>query len=169
MRYFLSILMILTMVAGVNQAKPLFGDGHLKQDRPVQRKPPNKDKTAGHPKIEKIVDRLARTKMARSAYITRQLDLTPAQNEKFWPVFNQYQDELFAAQAERRLNNLNPSANSTDKFAIDRKILDIRSHYNTEFLKILPPDKVNMIYKSEEQFRDEMLKQYRDRKEEANN
>lgn len=154
---------------GVSQARFAFRDGHKKQERPEQRKAANKNKAMTPARMAIIADRLARAKMAKSAYITRQLDLTPAQNEKFWPLYNRYQDELLAAQAEKRRNNLNPSADNKERFAIEYKIIDIKSRYNAEFLKIMPPDKVNMIYKSEEQFRDEMLKQYRDRKEEANN
>jgi len=169
MKYYLTILIVMMGVAGVGQAKPVFYDGHMKQERPIQRKAPNRDKVVKAPRMAKIADRLARAKMAKSAFITKQLDLTPAQNEKFWPLYNKYQDELFAAQAERRLNNLNPSADNKDKFAIEYKIIDIKARYNAEFLKIMPPDKVNMIYKSEEQFRDEMIKQLRDRKDEANN
>jgi len=169
MKYYLTILIVMMGFAGVGQARPVFGDGHMKQERPIQRKLPNRDKVIKAPRLAKMADRLARAKMAKSAFITKQLDLTPAQNEKFWPLYNKYQDELFAAQAERRLNNLNPSADNKDKFAIEYKIIDIKARYNTEFLKIMPPDKVNMIYKSEEQFRDEMIKQLRDRKDEANN
>lgn len=164
-------------LAGISQARPVFGDGHLRQERPVQRKAPNrdlnKDKVLRPARAAKIADRLARSKMAKTAFITRQLDLSPAQNEKFWPVYNQYLDELTAAQVEKRLNNSANQANGIEQLtkedAIDRKITDIRIHYRNEFLKILPPEKVSMIYKSEKQFNDEMIKQLRDRKEEANN
>lgn len=170
MKYFLIIWMVLMVRPGISQAKLAFRDGHMKQERPAaQQKAANRDKPLKGARMAKMADRLARAKMARSAFITKQLDLTPAQNEKFWPLYNKYQDELLAAQAEKRRNNLNPSADNKDKFAIEYKIIDIKAHYNAEFLKIMPPEKVNMIYKSEEQFRDELIKQLRDRKEEANN
>lgn len=173
MRYFLAIV-ILMLLPCVNraQARPLF-DGHKRQDRPIQRKPPNRDKVAGPERMAKIADRLSRAKMAKSAYITRQLDLTPAQNEKFWPLYNKYQDEVLAVQFEKRINNSANQANGLEQLtrarALDRKMADVKDRYQVEFLKILPPEKVSLIYKSEQQFQDEMIKQRMEKKEEANN
>ncbi|OCX54516.1 hypothetical protein BEL04_09785 [Mucilaginibacter sp. PPCGB 2223] len=139
--------------------------GHQKQERPV-RKPANKQK-------ERFIDKIVRIKMMRSAFITRQLDLTPAQNEKFWPIYNQYQDELTAAQVERRINNSPNGPKGLEQLtkdrAITRKIADIKDHYQTEFLKILPPEKVSMIYQSEQQFNDELFRKYNGEKNQANN
>jgi len=143
--------------------------------KPKQEHPNNKpnNKFNGQNREARIVNQLTRIKMVKTAFITKQLDLSQAQNEKFWPVYNQYQDELLKAQVEKRLNNSPDQANGTDQLlkeaAIEQKILDIRKHYLNEFQKILPPEKVSMIYKSEKQFNDELIKRMREGKDEANN
>jgi hypothetical protein len=167
MKYLLSILLFMMVLPGMGQAGTF--SGRPKQDHP-NNKPNNKfnGQRQAH-----MVDRLTRLKMAKTAFITKQLDLTSVQNEKFWPVFNQYQDELLKAQIEKRLNNSSDQANGTDQLlkeaAIEQKILDIRKHYLVEFQKMLPPEKVSMIYKSEKQFNDELIKRFKEGNEEANN
>jgi len=46
-----------------------------------------------------------------------------------------------------------------------QKEATILTKYNDEFLKILPPQKVLKLYKTENEFRMHMIKMYRDRKE----
>jgi hypothetical protein len=47
--------------------------------------------------------------------------------------------------------------------AYDTQLVQIRKHYRDEFLKILPPEKVSEIYKSEREFNDEVLRQLKER------
>ncbi len=166
MKYIIGILLFVIVFPAMGQARPF--DGRQRQERPNMRKPPNVEK-----KTTKIVDRFTRIKMGRSAFITRQLDLTPAQSEKFWPVYNQYQDELTAAQIQKRLNNSVGGANGLEQLtrdrALTRKIADIKDHYQDEFLKILPPEKVSLIYKSEQQFNDELFRKMNGEKDQVNN
>jgi len=116
---------------------------------------------------------LKRIKEIKTAYITRKLDLTADQSSRFWPLYNQYQEEMFAVQAQIRQNNSPLAANGKDQvlneLSLDEKKNNIKRHYANEFLKILPPEKVSLIYKSEKEFQDEILKQMRERKNEAEN
>jgi hypothetical protein len=168
MKYIVAILLFVTVFPALGQAKPFTG--HQRQEHPVRRPPNAANK---QPKEAKIANRLMRLKMAKSAFITKQLDLTPAQNERFWPIYNQYQDEILAAQIERRLNNSPNGANGLEQLtkdrAITRKIADIKDRYQDQFLKILPPEKVSLIYKSEQQFNDELYRKYNGEKDQANN
>jgi len=116
---------------------------------------------------------LKRIKEIKTAYITKKLDLTAEQAGKFWPLYNQYQEEMFAVQAQIRKNNSPMQANGKDQvlneLSLDEKKNNIKRHYANEFLKILPPEKVSLIYKSEKEFQDEIIKQIRERKNEAEN
>ncbi|WP_162996538.1 hypothetical protein [Mucilaginibacter celer] len=110
---------------------------------------------------------------ARNRYISRQLDLTDDEANKFWPLYNQYQQELTAVRILKRLNNSNSSANGTEQ--IDKEIyyesqlVGIRKRYRDSFSKILPPEKVSILYKSEQEFNDELIKQLSERSERAGN
>ena len=120
-----------------------------------------------------IPNRLIQLKAIKTAYITKKLELTPDQSARFFPLYNQYQDEMFLVQREIRQNNSPLQSNGKDQVMnelnLDAKKNDIKRRYATEFLKILPPEKVSLIYKSEKEFQDEIIKQMRERKNEAGN
>jgi hypothetical protein len=147
------------------------GSGQVSADGPRQRNPKANRNLNNRPIARAIVmDKLKRTQERKIAFMTRQLELTPAQNERLWPVYKQYLEELNNAQFEKRQNNLNPQPNSQDKAdEIDQKIVDIRRHYRAEFRKILPEDKVVQLYKSDQEFNDELVRQLREKRDEVNN
>jgi len=108
-----------------------------------------------------------RLELVKENFLNRQLKLTSEQSRAFWPLYRQYVQELTAIRILKRLNNTDASADGTvqiDKeLAYEAQLVDIRKHYRDEFLKILPPEKVSELYKSERQFNDEMLKQLSER------
>ncbi|MBW4890820.1 hypothetical protein KXQ82_13900 [Mucilaginibacter sp. HMF5004] len=165
MKYAFTLLFLMTVYQGFAQVS---GDGRI----PKQHNPKAEQRKVDHPFREaKIADKLKRAQDYKVAFMNKQLDLTPAQNEKFWPLYKQYLDELTAAQIEKRQNNLNPQSNSADKAdEIDLKITTLKIKYRGEFRKILPPEKVIQLYKSEQEFNDEVLKRLRgDKKDDPAN
>ena len=108
-----------------------------------------------------------RIEILKEDFIGRQLKLTSGQSKAFWPVYREYVQELTAIRILKRLNNSDASVDGTvqiDKeLAYEAQIVDVKRHYRDEFLKILPPEKVSQLYKSEREFNDEMLKQLSER------
>jgi hypothetical protein len=108
---------------------------------------------------------------ARNRFITQQLSLTDEESRKFWPMYNKYQQELTAVRILKRLNNSN--ANGADQvnkdLEYDSQMLVIKKKYRDEFYKILPPEKVSELYKSESEFKDELIKQLSERSIRAGN
>jgi len=108
---------------------------------------------------------------ARNRFISQQLSLTSDESRKFWPLYNQYQQELTAVRILKRLNRKN--ANGADQvnkdIEYDAQMLKIRTRYRDEFYKILPPEKVSELYKSESDFTDELIKQLSERSIRAGN
>jgi hypothetical protein len=110
---------------------------------------------------------------ARNKFLSQQLALSDADARKFWPIYNQYQEELTAVLILKRMNNQNPQVSGTEQIdkdiSYDSQILNIKKHYRDEFLKILPSEKVNMLYKSEREFNDEVKRQLNERSIRAGN
>ena len=98
----------------------------------------------------------------REKFISQRLDLTEQQSRRFWPCYRKYQQELMIVRIQKRLNNSSSTTNGTEQIdkelAFEQQLVGIRQHYKDEFLKILPPDKVSELYKSEREFNDEALK-----------
>jgi len=78
-------------------------------------------------------------------YLTRRLDLSPEEAQRFWPIYNQYSDEMLRARQDARLNN-------TPEITLEENLLNIRKKYNAEINKALTPDKVNNFYRAEKEF-----------------
>lgn len=101
----------------------------------------------------------------RVAFITQQLSLTTEESQKFWPVYNEYQDKLRAARKEFKAI---PTTFTTDKEAQDfldaelllkQREVSLYKEYYDRFKKILPLKKVALLRQAEEEFKKELLKQ----------
>ena len=76
------------------------------------------------------------------AFISRQLDLTPDEAQKFWPVYNQYSNDIHSVVREDH-----------DVLDRDQKVLDIRKGYRDQFIRIVGPDRTNRLFEAEGKFR----------------
>jgi len=96
-------------------------------------------------------------------YLTKQLQITPDEAEKFWPLFNQYKKESRGIMLDNSL---------TDRLEIDQKLLDIRKKYRKSFATILGNDRAQEVYDSEDRFKTlvqkEMNRRLRARQERKN-
>jgi hypothetical protein len=171
MKYIFTILLLVTMYPGLAQARVHLGGGEPRQNNPNKQR--KFDRSLKEAKMANRLDKLIRAQEYKEAFIKAKLSLTADQNEKFLPLFRQYQSELLNAQLEMRAVKQNPQANGLDQAdkeeAISIKIINIRRHYRAEFSKVIPPEKVALISKYEQEFNDEALRQLREKREEANN
>lgn len=114
-------------------------------------------------------------KTEKIAFLTSNLNLTPGEAEKFWPVYNEMEEERWEAQKARRelemkVSDAEESLSENDIIKLTRdftgsmqKEAALLTKYNDKFLSILPPKKVLKLYKTENEFRMHMIKMYRDR------
>ena len=102
-------------------------------------------------------------------YLTRRLSLTPDESREFWPVYNAYQKELSSINKQKRENrntqNANPEKLVDNDFKFDTQILEVKKKYRLEFAKILSAEKVKTLYIAEREFREELIKQLKSRRE----
>lgn len=77
------------------------------------------------------------------AFITKELELTPDEAEKFWPVYNQYDKEMEEAAKP------NP-----DNIIRDEKILNVKKKYQGQFTKVLgSQQRMNRLFNAQDKFR----------------
>ncbi|MEO6729961.1 MAG: hypothetical protein ABIN01_02005 [Ferruginibacter sp.] len=84
------------------------------------------------------------------AFISKELDLTPDEAQKFWPVYNQYAKEL--------KTTIKDDADVLDR---DEKVLNLRKRYKDQFTKILGEQRMNRIFNAEGRFRQLLIKSMR--------
>lgn len=108
------------------------------------------------------------------AYFTENLGLTSQEAEKFWPLYNKYEQD----KAELRKNRMVRSkefAEKADQLSEEeaeeiinkhienrKKELQLEIQFNADLKKILPAKKIMMLYITEVQFREYMLRQLRE-------
>ncbi|MFN8350392.1 MAG: hypothetical protein U0U25_02890 [Flavobacteriales bacterium] len=125
-------------------------------------------------------ERLQEIKAQRTAFLTQRLDLSPAEAEKFWPVFNQYDKEQEVVRKELRdmhrgmrkdteVSEAEAAAAIDKELAARQKELDIRKKYAAEFKRTIGAVKTMRLGKAERDFNRELLKRLRDRMEERRN
>jgi len=107
---------------------------------------------------------------AEIAYLSQQLNLTPEEAQKFWPIYNNYTHEVELLIAERRKNKQQDrkddaaARQALDKeMDIEQRMVDVRTRYKQEFLKALPPRKAGSVFKAEREFRMQLIRQLKER------
>lgn len=105
---------------------------------------------------------------ARIAYITEKLGLTPAEAEKFWPIYNEFDQkrkELKLQNKDLRKNPDPAKANDADEKAVlarqhqlRQKELDLEKDYSNRLLNVVSAKKVMALSRTEKDFRNLLLK-----------
>jgi len=93
------------------------------------------------------------------AFITKELNLSPDEAQKFWPVFNQYRNELKGMAAERKVG---------DHLEKQQKMLDIRKKYREDFTKVMSHERANKVFGAEEEFKSLVRREFQKRQAEKN-
>ena len=93
------------------------------------------------------------------AFITQKLQLTPQEAEKFWPVYNQYNNEI------RTLRINNKDGDALDN---EQKLLDIRKKYKSSFENILGAQRLNDLFNAEREFRNILIKRLKEQRQQGN-
>jgi hypothetical protein len=111
------------------------------------------------------------------AFFTQRLDLTPAEAEKFWPVYNDYSARKSKLQIDRVVmiryatqNEANMSeaelSSTADKLAqtfVDEASLI--ATFNNALKAALPPAKVIRLYHIENQYKQQLLRELNQRRQ----
>lgn len=114
-----------------------------------------------------------RIKAEKISFFTSKLDLTPAEAQAFWPVYNEYEkkkfdiqrkihdfermpDEKFASLSDSEIEKLTNSY--IESFELEG---NLRKEYHKQFMKILPLKKVLLMYRTENEFRSHLIREFR--------
>jgi len=123
---------------------------------------PNKEK------IEKV-------KALKVAYITKELSLTSAEAEKFWPIYNTYDEKQFDLRHTKmrtimkkykddgldKLNDKEAATILSEMESIDEELVALRKKFVKEAKEIIGAKKVLQLKKAEEEFTRTLFKQYK--------
>ncbi|MCX6328029.1 MAG: hypothetical protein NTZ85_00750 [Bacteroidia bacterium] len=130
--------------------------------------------SAQNPNLEKL-------NSYKIAFFTQKLNLTPQEAEKFWPLYNDYQDRKNKIQVERvqmTRTVVQNGANMSDKeltelgdkyFGLEIKEADLSKEFYNNMKGILPPLKILKFYQVENQYKLVLLNELQQRRQVRNN
>jgi hypothetical protein len=112
-----------------------------------------------------------RIQAARVAYITERLNLNTKESQQFWAINNEYEaakrsikqqyqsggnlEAMSDAEAEKRLRQ---------QLKMEEELLELKQSYIERFLEVVPARKVVLFQKADKEFRLELLRKVRDRR-----
>lgn len=122
-------------------------------------------------------DNIEKLNAYKIAFFTKKLNLTSQEAEKFWPVYNDYQNQKNRLQVEKtsllRLFNMGEATLSDrevnemgEKYCavlVQESALAVNLHKKLQ--EILPPKKVLKVYQTENQYRIQLLNELQDRRQ----
>jgi hypothetical protein len=89
------------------------------------------------------------------AFITKELNLSPDEAQKFWPIYNQYRNELKSIVSER--------SQGGDRLEKQQKVLDVRKKYRDDFTKVMTQDRANKVFGAEDEFKSLVRREFQKR------
>jgi hypothetical protein len=110
-------------------------------------------------------------------FFTKRLSLTSVEAERFWPVYNEYQEQRNRIQAEKlallrnfNQNESNLSENQTSEvgdklIAAIVKESELAVMFHKKLKEVLPPAKVIRFYQAETQYKAQLLNELQNRQQ----
>ena len=125
----------------------------------------------------RLREKLDEIKAQKVAYITNELELTPDQAAKFWPLYNAFEQKQREIRRQKVTRYLDRQDGATEKIN-DKEAADLlsqmqeneealyqaRKKFVDQLKDILPPAKILKLKKAEEDFNKKLLQQLRDRR-----
>jgi hypothetical protein len=111
-------------------------------------------------------------KIRKDAY-TRVLSLSEDEAKKFWPVFDEMQEELNQINKKAKIERININRNYNklteaqmqraveNLLTLEQEALDVKKKYYQKFMKIIPVKKVALFPKADREFHKDLISLYK--------
>lgn len=117
-------------------------------------------------------------KSVKVAFITDALELTSDEAQKFWPIYNAFEDKQFELRKEKldayrkrmddgsldKLSDKEASTLLNQMENTEDELHQLRKKLVSDLRGVISPLKIIRLKKAEEDFKNKLLKQYRERR-----
>ncbi len=125
--------------------------------QPKEKGKPNKDKV----------------KAMKVAYITEKLNLSSEEAQKFWPIYNEFDDEMEAIHKQiRQMHKKDDAIDDMTDAEVEKMInshtelrqneFDVEKKYHEKFKQVLSIKKIAKLYKADHDFKRDLLQKLKD-------
>jgi hypothetical protein len=91
------------------------------------------------------------------AFISRKLNLTTEEAQRFWPIYNEYKRDVRQVMIAQKNNS------NRDIVDDEQKIIDVRKKYRDRFVGVIGQPRMNKFFQAEREFRGVLLNQLKNR------
>jgi hypothetical protein len=126
---------------------------------------------------ERMKEKKEQIKTMKVAFLTTELNLSASEAEKFWPIYNTYDDKQFELRHKKlkgsyrrmdndELNKLSEKEATAMLVQIENneeELFQLRKKLITNLKDVLPAAKIIKLKKAEEDFNRKLLQQYREK------
>ena len=126
---------------------------------------------------ENMNDKKEQIRSLKVAFFTSELDLSLQESEKFWPLYNAYDDKQFEIRHKKmkvfkgkmhgdaldKMSEKDAAALLYQMDAADEELFLLRKKFSKSLRTILPAVKILKLKKAEDDFYRKLLQQYGDR------
>ncbi|MFV5697917.1 sensor of ECF-type sigma factor [Flavobacterium sp. ZT3R17] len=126
---------------------------------------------------ERMKEKKEQIKALKVAFLTTELDLTTSEAEKFWPLYNTFDDKQFELRHQKmktlmkrmddggldKMTEKEASAFLAQMESNDEELFFLRKKFTANLKGVIPATKIIKLRKSEEDFNRKLLQQYRDK------
>lgn len=91
-------------------------------------------------------------------FFNEKMDLTTDQANKFWPIYNQYEQERRAIWRDIKKAKESGAPSEIKKIeALEKKRFDLTTKYKNQFLSVISTKQLSQMYQAEEEWRKMIL------------
>lgn len=126
---------------------------------------------------KKMIEKREQIHALKVAFITNELSLTSSEAEKFWPIYNSFEDKQFELKRQKSISYIKKMDDETlDKMsdkeamvvliqmeATEDELFQLRKKLIVSLKSTLSPVKIIKLKKAEDEFNKKLLQQYREK------
>lgn len=107
----------------------------------------------------------------KAAYITKHLQLTPSEAQRFFPLYNQYIKEIRGIKSKKTSLKSGPAgtrsfqSEPTDVIKYDAQEVNTKKKYRTKFADVIGKSRSSQFFAVEQEFIELLYKELRGRKQ----
>lgn len=130
-----------------------------------------------YPQGKKMLEKKEQIYALKVAFITNNLSLTSAEAERFWPIYNTFEEKQFDLKRQKSISYNKKMVDETldkmsDKEALavltqmeatEDELFQLRKKLIINLKSILSPVKIIKLKKAEEEFNKKLLQQYKNK------
>jgi hypothetical protein len=127
---------------------------------------------------ESMKDKKEQIKALKVSFITTELDLSTKEAEKFWPIYNTFDDKQFEIrhlkmklyksrmndEALNRMTERDAGALLSQIESSEEELFNLRNRFAKDLKDVIPAVKIIKLKKAEEDFNRKLLQQYKSKK-----